>query len=100
MLLVECTADHCPAGDACQNQRFQRQTFPQTSLLETPGRGLGLVADGTIEPGTVVAEYTGEVILETEAEKRARVRSPVLTRYPPNKQACLSLRSHVRFTLR
>lgn len=74
ILLTECTEGHCPTGDACTNQRFQRQTFAPLAIKETPGRGFGVVADGVIEEGELVAEYTGEVIAESEAERRARVR--------------------------
>ena len=44
MMMYECHPAICPAGEKCQNQRFQKRTYPQQQPHKTEGRGWGLQA--------------------------------------------------------
>ncbi|KAK9841637.1 hypothetical protein WJX74_009147 [Apatococcus lobatus] len=77
LLNIECTKGSCPAGEACQNQSIQKRRSPPTRLTKVGDRGWGLFAAGDIKAGSFVIEYTGEVILFEEAERRAHVYEAV-----------------------
>jgi len=41
-LFIECNAQDCAAGAACQNMRFQKKSHANVKVVETPGKGFGL----------------------------------------------------------
>ena len=51
MLLIECDPAHCPAGGRCQNQRFQKRTYPELYTFNTGGKGWGLKAQVDLKKG-------------------------------------------------
>eukprot|EP00898_Chlorokybus_atmophyticus_P005884 jgi/Chlat1/6297/Chrsp44S05872 len=73
LVATECTPGYCPVEETCQNQRFQRREYINTQLVETPGRGWGLIAEQDVQLGQFVIEYCGEVISEKEAQQRSKL---------------------------
>eukprot|EP00798_Chlamydomonas_sp_ICE-L_P026106 gene26106-11820_t len=69
-LMIECTPGCCPVGDACQNQRIQRQQFPKRELLEAGDKGCGLFAAQELVEGDMAAIYVGEITNMEEAMRR------------------------------
>ena len=45
---LECTAEECPAGIWCRNQRFQKQEFADVEVIKTEHKGFGLQAKDDI----------------------------------------------------
>lgn len=41
---------------------FQKQQYARLSIVETPGKGRGVIADQDIDAGAFVIEYVGEVV--------------------------------------
>ena len=39
LLLCECRPSTCPAGEKCNNQRFQRRSYPKLRVTRTASRG-------------------------------------------------------------
>mmetsp|Transcript_13509 Transcript_13509/g.22834 ORF Transcript_13509/g.22834 Transcript_13509/m.22834 type:complete len:529 (-) Transcript_13509:93-1679(-) len=70
-LLIECHPQHCPCGDRCQNQKFQKRENAPIGIKETPGRGWGLFAFADIKENTFVIEYVGEVVSGAESQTRS-----------------------------
>ncbi|XP_050534604.1 histone-lysine N-methyltransferase NSD3 isoform X3 [Daktulosphaira vitifoliae] len=70
MLMFECDPRLCPAGDRCQNQRFEKTLYPAMEPFLTNGRGWGLKTLEDIKEGSFVIEYVGEVIDEEEFRNR------------------------------
>jgi hypothetical protein len=70
-LLIECHPQHCPCGDRCQNQKFQKRENAPIGIKETPGRGWGLFASADIKENTFVIEYVGEVVSGAESQTRS-----------------------------
>lgn len=70
MLMYECHRDLCPARERCENQRFQKRQYAQTSVVQAPRRGWGLRADQALSAGDFVMEYVGEIIDEKECARR------------------------------
>ncbi|PKA57371.1 Histone-lysine N-methyltransferase ASHH1 [Apostasia shenzhenica] len=68
---TECTPGHCPCGNQCKNQRFQKCQYAKTKLFKTDGCGWGLLADENIKAGQFIIEYCGEVISWREARDRS-----------------------------
>ncbi|KAI9000176.1 hypothetical protein BC832DRAFT_142029 [Gaertneriomyces semiglobifer] len=69
-LFIECTAETCPAGQYCQNRRFQTRQYASIEIFETDKKGFGLRATDFIPEGTFVIEYCGEVITTAGFKKR------------------------------
>lgn len=66
---VEC--DACPSGPACRNRFLQLKIFPRVKVFFIDEKkGFGLKADELIRAGTLVVEYAGELITETEYQRR------------------------------
>ena len=42
MLMYECHPSTCPAGELCENQRFQRRSYPPLEVFKTEKSGWGL----------------------------------------------------------
>ncbi|XP_060071280.1 histone-lysine N-methyltransferase NSD2-like [Ylistrum balloti] len=71
MLMYECNPNVCPAGEKCQNQRFQKRSYPDSVPFKTAeGRGWGLKTLVNIKKGQFVNEYVGDLIDELEVKKR------------------------------
>eukprot|EP00116_Pleurobrachia_bachei_P001566 sb/3461828/ len=60
----------CQWAGECENQRFQRRSYPDTKLVKTEGRGWGMIAMQEIKEGEFVHEYVGEIIDEQEVARR------------------------------
>ncbi|XP_014223771.1 histone-lysine N-methyltransferase NSD2-like isoform X1 [Trichogramma pretiosum] len=77
LLMIECSADACPAGDKCQNQLFTKRAYPALKAMHVEERGWGLQTLEDIKAGQFIIEYVGEIIDEAEyrlrlAQKRER----------------------------
>ncbi|KAK6330772.1 histone methyltransferase set2 [Orbilia javanica] len=67
---VECVDGDSNCGGQCQNQRFQKREYADVSVIQTEMKGYGLRANTSMEPGTFIYEYVGEVIGESQFRKR------------------------------
>uniref|UniRef100_T1J8Q7 Histone-lysine N-methyltransferase n=1 Tax=Strigamia maritima TaxID=126957 RepID=T1J8Q7_STRMM len=72
MVMFECNAAVCPAGEKCCNQRFQKRQYAETVPFKTTNRGWGLKASKDIPKGHFVIEYVGELIDEDECKERMK----------------------------
>ncbi|CAH1785103.1 unnamed protein product [Owenia fusiformis] len=72
MVMYECHPSTCPAKEACQNQRFQKRQYPDSTPFRCPGRGWGLKTNVDIKKGEFVNEYVGELISEEECQRRIK----------------------------
>ncbi|KAK9417477.1 hypothetical protein SUNI508_08837 [Seiridium unicorne] len=80
IMLYECDSTNCNAGAAtCQNRAFARlqerikaggKYRVGVEVLKTEDRGFGIRANRCFEPGSIIMEYTGEIITEEECERR------------------------------
>ncbi|XP_033756392.1 histone-lysine N-methyltransferase NSD2-like [Pecten maximus] len=71
MLMYECNPTVCPAGEKCQNQRFQKRSYPDSVPFKTAeGRGWGLKTLVDVKKGQFVNEYVGDLIDEQEVKRR------------------------------
>ncbi|XP_067132924.1 LOW QUALITY PROTEIN: histone-lysine N-methyltransferase NSD2 [Centruroides vittatus] len=70
MTMVECHPNICPAGERCQNQRFQKREYVPAAFFKTEKRGWGLKTLEDVKKGQFVNEYVGELIDEEECERR------------------------------
>jgi histone-lysine N-methyltransferase SETD2 len=64
--MMECVGCH----KGCKNQRFQRRHYANIDVVETQGKGYGLVAREILPRGTFVNEYFGELISLKELQRR------------------------------
>ncbi|CAH0555529.1 unnamed protein product [Brassicogethes aeneus] len=72
LLLTECDADVCPAGTRCCNQCFEKKEYPPLTPARTSERGWGLKTLAPVKKGQFVIEYVGEMIDETEYQRRIK----------------------------
>ncbi|XP_038070520.1 histone-lysine N-methyltransferase NSD2-like [Patiria miniata] len=72
ILLIECHPLVCPAGEKCQNQRFQKREYPESRPEKMGKRGWGLMSHVDIKKGDFVNEYVGELVDEEECRERIR----------------------------
>ncbi|KAF9584434.1 Histone-Lysine N-Methyltransferase ash1l [Lunasporangiospora selenospora] len=71
VMFYECISAHCPCGDQCSNQRFQRKHDESNlRVIFTPERGFGLKSLAPIKKGNMVIEYRGEVISQVLCHER------------------------------
>ncbi|RUS17332.1 hypothetical protein BC937DRAFT_90111, partial [Endogone sp. FLAS-F59071] len=85
MMFYECSPKHCPCGDKCSNQRFQKKegikeldVFWLTLLLtalsfhprQTHKRGFGLRTLVPISRNQLIIEYRGEIISQNLCQER------------------------------
>jgi hypothetical protein len=71
MMFYECDPKHCPCGEQCSNQRFQRKERKKTlEVYLTEHRGWGLRTLTDIKKGELVIEYRGEIISQKLCEER------------------------------
>ncbi|KAL5282689.1 NSD1 family protein [Megaselia abdita] len=71
-LFIECDPKSCPAGEKCENQLFEKRTYPKMKIKYTKGKGFGLIALEKITSGTFVTEYVGEIIDTKEYHRRLK----------------------------
>ncbi|KNC98643.1 uncharacterized protein SPPG_06324 [Spizellomyces punctatus DAOM BR117] len=69
-LFIECMGETCPAGQYCQNRRFQNRHYAPIEIFETEKKGFGLRATAPIRGGSFIIEYCGEVITGAMFKKR------------------------------
>jgi len=67
---IECVNDECTCGDDCQNQRFQRCQYANTSIFLTENKGYGMRANVNIPANTFLIEYIGDIIDQEEYKTR------------------------------
>lgn len=72
MLMYECHPAVCPAGEKCQNQRFQKRDYPDSEPFKVTAKGWGLKTNVDIKKGQFVNEYVGDLIDEAEVKKRIK----------------------------
>ncbi|KAF8932485.1 Histone-Lysine N-Methyltransferase ash1l [Haplosporangium gracile] len=71
VMFYECISAHCPCGDLCSNQRFQKKhNEDNLRVIWTQERGFGIQTTVPIKKGKLVVEYRGEVISQAECHKR------------------------------
>lgn len=70
LVMVECHPQVCPAGEKCENQRFQKRLYAPAVPKRTKGRGWGLFSTADIKKGDFVNEYVGELVDEDECRRR------------------------------
>ncbi|KAL6008333.1 hypothetical protein ACLOJK_033842 [Asimina triloba] len=68
-LVYEC-GPSCTCPLSCQNRVSQHGITIPLEIFKTESRGWGVRALSSIPSGTFICEYTGELLTETEAEKR------------------------------
>ena len=81
-MLYECDAKNCSLpAELCGNRHFadlkaRNKKVPRNKydvgvdIVPYPGKGSGLRANRTFEPGQIIIEYCGEIITQEEAEDR------------------------------
>lgn len=70
-MIVECN-EFCSCDDSCINR--PKKTSISIQIFKTSnGRGWSVKTLDAIPPGTFVVEYTGELIDQTEAQKRSQI---------------------------
>lgn len=67
---IECVNDECTCGDDCQNQRFQKCQYANTSVFLTENKGYGMKANEFIPARTFLIEYIGDIIDQQEYKLR------------------------------
>lgn len=75
LLLTECNPEVCPAGENCNNQRFEKRLYPPLVPYKTETKGWGLKCLEPLMKGQFVIEYVGEVIDEQEYYRRIKKMS-------------------------
>lgn len=70
LLYTECDPKRCICGEKCQNMRIQNQIVAPVERFMTCDKGWGVTAKDSIEKGSFILEYIGNVINEREYHKR------------------------------
>lgn len=65
-------AADCRCGASCQNQRFQKKEYADVEVIQTEKKGFGLRAGSAISAEAFIYEYIGEVVEESDFQKRMR----------------------------
>ena len=78
----ECNSDNCGLdASSCSNRPFAELAARMkkggaydvgVEVIKTQNRGFGVRACRTFAPGQIIMEYTGEIISETECQRRMR----------------------------
>lgn len=80
-MFYECDDGNCGLGSECGNRNFEglKQRTKAggkynigVEVIKTPDRGYGVRSNRTFEPNQIIVEYTGEIITQTECERRMR----------------------------
>ncbi|KAJ3279869.1 hypothetical protein HK104_001114 [Borealophlyctis nickersoniae] len=70
-MFIECSPKHCPLGEMCSNQSFQRrENVSQIEVFWTSQRGFGLRTKVAIPRNQMVIEYRGEIISQKTCIER------------------------------
>jgi hypothetical protein len=56
----------------CLNTSVQRRSYPKCEVFKTDACGFGLKVSDNVPRGTIIVEYTGEVITSSECSDRMR----------------------------
>ncbi|KAF9988519.1 Histone-Lysine N-Methyltransferase ash1l [Modicella reniformis] len=71
VMFYECISAFCPCKDQCSNQRFQKKhNEDHLRVIWTQERGFGIQTMKPIKKGSLVVEYRGEVISQSECHRR------------------------------
>ncbi|KAJ8556630.1 hypothetical protein ON010_g9336 [Phytophthora cinnamomi] len=72
MLFISCSDETCSAPDPsmCSNRAIKRRELKSVRVEYIPGPGFGLIANEKINAGEFIIEYVGEVIDDSECERR------------------------------
>lgn len=68
---IECSLK-CHGGSKCLNRRMQKGLTAKVRVVEMKGKGFGLLAEENLAPGTLIGEYCGEILDQTEFKKREK----------------------------
>lgn len=80
-MFYECDDSNCGLGRECGNRNFEELKQRTKAggkynigveVIKTPDRGYGVRSNRTFEPNQIIVEYTGEIITQTECERRMR----------------------------
>lgn len=80
-MFYECDSSNCRLGPECGNRNFselKKRTKAGSKyhigveVIKTPDRGYGVRSNRTFEPNQIIVEYTGEIITQSECERRMR----------------------------
>ncbi|XP_065362259.1 histone-lysine N-methyltransferase ash1 [Calliphora vicina] len=71
MVYTECSPSNCPTREKCRNQKIQKHDIaPGVERFMTENKGWGVRTKLSIEKGTYILEYVGEVVTEREFKDR------------------------------
>ncbi|KAL4997632.1 hypothetical protein BDV10DRAFT_89436 [Aspergillus recurvatus] len=80
-MFYECDDRICGVGPECGNRNFEElkqrakaggKYNVGVEVIKTADRGYGVRSNRTFEPNQIIVEYTGEIITQSECEKRMR----------------------------
>ncbi|PKY07800.1 hypothetical protein P168DRAFT_313945 [Aspergillus campestris IBT 28561] len=80
-MFFECDDGNCALGPNCGNRSFEELKHRAKAggkynvgveVIKTEDRGYGVRSNRTFEPNQIIVEYTGEIITQSECEKRMR----------------------------
>lgn len=80
-MFYECDSTNCRVGPNCGNRSFEELKQRSKAggkynvgveVIKTADRGYGVRSNRTFEPNQVIVEYTGEILTQSECEKRMR----------------------------
>ncbi|EED13891.1 histone-lysine N-methyltransferase (Ash1), putative [Talaromyces stipitatus ATCC 10500] len=80
-MFYECDSSNCRVGPNCGNRSFEElkqrtkaggKYNVGVEVIKTADRGYGVRSNRTFEPNQVIVEYTGEIITQSECERRMR----------------------------
>ena len=67
--IFECNSK-CVCGPACPNRVTQRQPLKCLRVFETENKGLGIRTERSIQKGSFVGEYVGEILSSLQVKQR------------------------------
>lgn len=67
--IFECNSK-CVCGPACPNRATQHQSLKCLRVFETENKGLGICTERSIQKGSFVGEYVGEVVSSLQVKRR------------------------------
>jgi SET domain-containing protein len=69
----ECAIERCPCGTQCSNRQLQIGSTVATAVIDCGSKGVGVVALEDFDAGSLIGEYVGEVVTDSEAKLRSQV---------------------------
>jgi len=67
-MLYECDFKSCPCGNKCTNREIQNGKTVPVEVFLTKLKGWGLKSTSKINAGTLIIEYVGKVIEESQKQ--------------------------------